>query len=65
MCIRDSAYLGWLKGYEYIWQAVADEEIKAAAQAAMDGSAAALSKEYGVPESELKMCIRDRCMKRR
>lgn len=53
------AYLGWLKGYEYIWQAVADEEIKAAAQAAMDGSAAALSKEYGVPESELKEHVRD------
>lgn len=53
------AYLGWLKGYEYIYEAVADDAIKNTAQAAMDGSAAALSKEYGVPENELKEHVRD------
>lgn len=53
------AYLGWLKGYEYIWQAVADEDIQNTARSAMDGSAAALSKEYGVPEEELKEHVRD------
>ena len=53
------AYLGWLRGYEYIYEAVADDRIKSTAQAAMDGSATALSKEYGVPESELKDHVRD------
>jgi len=51
--------LGWLKGYEYIYEAVADDGIRSKAQAAMDGSAAALSKEYGVPESELLDHVRD------
>ena len=53
------AYLGWQRGYEYIYEAVADDRIKSTAQAAMDGSATALSKEYGVPESELKDHVRD------
>lgn len=53
------AYLGWQKGYEYIWQAIADEEIKATAQKAMEGSALALSKEYGVPREELNDHVKD------
>lgn len=53
------AYLGWLKGYEYIWQAVADEEISEKARMAMDTVAQALSAEYGVPENELKEHVCD------
>lgn len=43
-----TAYLGRLKGYEYIWQAVKDPYIKLAALRAMQDSALALSKEHGV-----------------
>lgn len=53
------AYLGWMKGYEYIYEAVADDAVRSEAQAAMSGSAAALSKEYGVPEEELMDHVRD------
>lgn len=53
------AYLGWGKGYEFIWQAIADEEILKTARAAMDGVAAALGNEYGVPQEELTAHVRD------
>jgi len=43
-----TAYLGKLRGHEYIWQAVGDPYIKLAAMRAMQDSAAALSKEHGV-----------------
>ncbi len=41
------AYLGYQKGYEYIWQAIADPEIYAAAKASMMTSAEALVKKFG------------------
>lgn len=41
------AYLGKLKGYEYIWQAIADPEIYEAAKAAMSVSAQALIHKFG------------------
>ena len=41
------AYLGNLKGYEYIWQAIADPEIYETAKAAMNVSAQALIKKFG------------------
>ena len=41
------AYLGNLKGYEYIWQAIADPEIYETAKAAMNCSAQALIKKFG------------------
>ena len=41
------AYLGYEKGYEYIWQAIADPEIYEAAKASMMTSAAALVKKFG------------------
>ena len=41
------AYLGNLKGYEYIWQAIADPEIYEAAEAAMLASANALIHKFG------------------
>ena len=43
-----TAYLGYLKGYTYIWEAIADSEIKSAARAALSDSASALAAEYGV-----------------
>ena len=41
------AYLGNLKGYEYIWQAIADPEIYETAKAAMNCSAQALIRKFG------------------
>ena len=41
------AYLGYQKGYEYIWQAIADPEIYAAAKASMMTSAQALVQKFG------------------
>lgn len=41
------AYLGYEKGYEYIWQAIADPEIYDAAKASMMASAAALVAKFG------------------
>jgi len=41
------AYLGNLKGYEYIWQAIADPEIYETAKAAMNASAQALIAKFG------------------
>lgn len=43
-----TAYLGKLKGYEYIWQAIEDPYIKLAAIRAMQDSAIALSREHDV-----------------
>ena len=57
MCIRDRfvhnmghavcAYLGYEKGYEFIWQAIADPEVYNAARAAMRNSAEALVHQFG------------------
>ena len=41
------AYLGKQKGYEYIWQAIADPEIYETAKAAMNASAQALIAKFG------------------
>ena len=41
------AYLGYQKGYEYIWQAIADPEIYEAAKASMMTSAQALVAKFG------------------
>jgi len=53
------AYLGWRKGYEYIWQAAEDGEIKQTAQKAMEEAALALHREYGVPLKELTDHVQD------
>jgi len=42
-----TAYLGYLKGYEYIWQAVADEDIFSRTRSAMLCVVKALAAEYG------------------
>jgi mannitol-1-phosphate 5-dehydrogenase len=43
-----TAYLGQIKGYEYIWQAIGDPYIKLAVMRAMQDSARALSLEHGI-----------------
>ena len=41
------AYMGWARGYAYIYEAIADPEIYAATRAAMRASAEALCRVYG------------------
>lgn len=41
------AYLGYEKGMEYIWQAIEDDDIRAAARASMQANADALVAKYG------------------
>ena len=48
-----TAYFGNLKGYEYIWQAIEDAEIRAMVLHGMMASAVALSKKYDVPVDSL------------
>lgn len=48
-----TAYFGNLKGYEYIWQAIEDAEIRAMVLHGMMSSAVALSKKYDVPVDAL------------
>ena len=43
-----TAYLGALRGYEYVWQANGDEEIKRTASAALGEISLAMSKEFDV-----------------
>lgn len=54
-----TAYLGNLKGYEYIWQAIEDTEIEAIALRAMNESALALSIRYNVPFKPLYDHVED------
>ena len=53
------AYLGKISGYQFIWQAVGDEKIKAAAKQAMRESADALSKHYSVSVCDIENHIED------
>lgn len=53
------AYLGQIKGYEFIWQAIADTQIRDSAKQAMMESAAALSKHYGLKLQEMEVHIED------
>ncbi len=48
-----TAYLGNLKGYTYIWEASGDTEIREVALQALGEVSFAMSREYGVKESEL------------
>jgi Mannitol-1-phosphate/altronate dehydrogenases len=53
------AYFGWQKQYDYIWQAVEDNEIRAMAQQAMVCVAKALCKEYNASLSDITDYIKD------
>jgi len=49
-----AAYLGWLRGHEYIWQAVEDRGIRRVVQGAMAESCLGLSRKHGIALSELR-----------
>ncbi len=54
-----TAYLGNLKGYEYIWEAIEDTEIECLVLRAMTESALALSIRYNVPFKDLYEHVED------
>lgn len=54
-----TAYLGALKGYEYIWQAIEDPEIERIVVRGMVASALALSIKYDVPFRDLYEHVED------
>ena len=54
-----TAYLGWLKHYATIAEAIQDTRIQALARQAMMESAAALARAYQVPEKELANHVED------
>lgn len=53
------AYLGWRKGYQYIYECVCDDGIRDVVRGAMEDSASALSKSYGIGMGELKAHVDD------
>jgi mannitol-1-phosphate 5-dehydrogenase len=54
-----AAYLGFLRGYTYIWEAVGDAEIRETVLRAMTESAVALSRKHGVDFYELYLHVED------
>ena len=54
-----TAYLGFLKGYKYIWEAINDPYIKNISFGAMRESASALSIEHGVDKEKILKHIED------
>lgn len=53
------AYLGRLKGFEYIYEAISDPDIALITRSAMEAAAEALSKKYGMPLADILAHIRD------
>lgn len=49
-----TAYLGYLKGHEYIWQAICDERIHAEADAVMAEACAGLTAKHGLDPERLE-----------
>ncbi len=54
-----AAYLGWLAGYEFLWQCMADSEIVNHSRAAMMDSALALSRRHGLDLADLAEHVQD------
>ncbi|MBR5661925.1 MAG: hypothetical protein IKW99_10295 [Bacteroidales bacterium] len=54
-----TAYLGYLKGYRFIYEAIDDSEIRIITQNAMLESARALSKHYGTDLGSIQLHITD------
>lgn len=52
-------YLGYLGGYEYGYEALADDRIRAAVRGAMTESQQALEKKYGLPGGRLTAHVED------
>jgi mannitol-1-phosphate 5-dehydrogenase len=53
------AYLGYLRGYAFIWEAVGDPGVSRVARAAMEESAAAIAAEHGVEVGPLLEHVED------
>jgi mannitol-1-phosphate 5-dehydrogenase len=53
------AYLGFIKGYEYIWQAISDDYIKNISELALKESIQAITKYFGKDEKELSLYASD------
>jgi len=53
------AYLGYLKGYKYIWQAIEDDQIHKIVRAALEESGKALIKKHGFTPAKQKSHIED------
>ncbi|MFA5859853.1 MAG: mannitol-1-phosphate 5-dehydrogenase, partial [Elusimicrobiota bacterium] len=53
------AYLGYLKGYEYIWQAVEDKKLVSIVTAALKESGTALIKKHGFTQNDMDNHITD------
>ncbi|MCP4644897.1 MAG: mannitol-1-phosphate 5-dehydrogenase [bacterium] len=49
-----AAYLGYLRGHEYIWQAVEDDRVRAEAEAALDETCRGLVAKHGLDPAALK-----------
>ena len=49
-----TAYLGYLRRHEYIWQAISDDSIRAAADAAMGETCAGLAAKHGLSRKDLE-----------
>jgi mannitol-1-phosphate 5-dehydrogenase len=54
-----TAYLGSLRGYKYIWEAIEDPTIKGIAEKAFEESAKAISKEHKMPIEDLIIHAQD------
>ncbi len=48
------AYMGFIKGYEFLWEAMGDESIRNIAEKALEESINAIIKYYNADESQLK-----------
>ncbi len=48
-----TAYLGYLRGHEYVWQAIGDERVRTEADAAMAETCAGLVRKHGFTAAEL------------
>lgn len=53
------AYLGFIKGYEYLWQAMSDDSIKCVARKALDESIDAISTHFSADRPSLSIYARD------
>jgi mannitol-1-phosphate 5-dehydrogenase len=49
-----TAYLGYLRGHEYIWQAIEDETVRAEADAATAETCAGLAAKHDLPPDEIR-----------
>lgn len=54
-----AAYLGYLRGHSYVWQAIADDRVRAKTEAALAETSRGLARKHGLLEDELHAHGRD------